>query len=82
LAQPGILAALCAALLFGSGTPLAKILLEGVSLGLMAALLYFGSGLASLYTVCCEEVLRSTSHWGVALACWSNLHWSQLKSNK
>ena len=44
-AQPGILAALGAALLFGSGTPLAKALLEGVSPWLMAALLYLGSGI-------------------------------------
>ncbi len=45
LAQPGILAALGAALLFGSGTPLAKMLLAGVSPWLMAALLYLGSGI-------------------------------------
>jgi drug/metabolite transporter (DMT)-like permease len=45
LAQPGILAALGAALLFGSGTPLAKMLLADVSPWLMAALLYLGSGI-------------------------------------
>jgi drug/metabolite transporter (DMT)-like permease len=45
LAQPGILAALGAALLFGSGTPLAKLLLADVSPWLMAALLYLGSGI-------------------------------------
>ena len=45
LAQPGILAALGAALLFGSSTPLAKMLLAGVSPWLMAALLYLGSGI-------------------------------------
>ena len=39
LRQPGILAALGAALLFGSGTPLAKLLLADVSPWLMAALL-------------------------------------------
>ena len=39
LTQPGILAALGAALLFGSGTPLAKLLLADVSPLLMAALL-------------------------------------------
>ena len=44
LAQPGILAALGAALLFGSGTPLAKLLLADISPWLMAALLYLGSG--------------------------------------
>jgi drug/metabolite transporter (DMT)-like permease len=45
LADPGILAALGAALLFGAGTPLAKLLLRDVSPWLMAALLYLGSGL-------------------------------------
>ena len=45
LSQPGILAALGAALLFGSGTPLAKLLLADVSPWLMAALLYLGSGI-------------------------------------
>jgi drug/metabolite transporter (DMT)-like permease len=39
LAQPGILAALGAALLFGAGTPIAKMLLRDVSPWLMAALL-------------------------------------------
>jgi drug/metabolite transporter (DMT)-like permease len=45
LSQPDILAALGAALLFGSGTPLAKLLLADVSPWLMAALLYLGSGI-------------------------------------
>ncbi len=45
LAKPGIVAALGAALLFGAGTPLAKLLLQGVSPWLMAALLYLGSGI-------------------------------------
>jgi drug/metabolite transporter (DMT)-like permease len=45
LTQPGILAALGAALLFGGGTPLAKLLLADVSPWLMAALLYLGSGI-------------------------------------
>lgn len=42
--QPGIAAALGAALLFGAGTPLAKWLLEAVSPWLLAGLLYLGSG--------------------------------------
>lgn len=42
---PGIPAALGAALLFGAGTPLAKLLLESVSPWLLAGLLYLGSGL-------------------------------------
>jgi len=45
LRQPGVLAALGAALLFGAGTPLAKLLLNTVSPWLLAGLLYLGSGL-------------------------------------
>jgi drug/metabolite transporter (DMT)-like permease len=42
--QPGVPAALGAALLFGAGTPLAKWLLDAVSPWLLAGLLYLGSG--------------------------------------
>lgn len=42
--QPGVLAALTAAVLFGAGTPLAKQLLNTVSPWLLAGLLYLGSG--------------------------------------
>ncbi len=42
--QAGVPAALGAALLFGAGTPLAKLLLHSVSPWLLAGLLYFGSG--------------------------------------
>jgi len=45
LRQPGVSAALGAALLFGAGTPLAKLLLSTVSPWLLAGLLYLGSGL-------------------------------------
>ncbi|MBI5039752.1 MAG: DMT family transporter [Gammaproteobacteria bacterium] len=45
LRKPGIPAALGAALLFGAGTPLAKLLLDSVSPWLLAGLLYLGSGL-------------------------------------
>lgn len=45
LRAPGIPAALGAALLFGAGTPLAKLLLDSVSPWLLAGLLYSGSGL-------------------------------------
>jgi drug/metabolite transporter (DMT)-like permease len=41
----GALASLAAALLFGAGTPLAKLLLAQTSPWLLAALLYLGSGL-------------------------------------
>lgn len=44
-AREGIAAALAAAVLFGAGTPLAKLLLGSVSPWLMAGLLYLGSGL-------------------------------------
>ncbi|GAB3465743.1 DMT family transporter [Azotobacter salinestris] len=44
LRQPGVLAALGAAALFGAGTPLAKLLLDSVSPCLLAGLLYLGSG--------------------------------------
>lgn len=44
LRQPGVMSALLAALLFGAGTPLAKVLLENVSPWLLAGLLYLGSG--------------------------------------
>ena len=43
--EPGILAALIAALLFGAGTPFAKLLLGPVSPWLLAGLLYLGSGI-------------------------------------
>jgi drug/metabolite transporter (DMT)-like permease len=41
---PGIVAALAAALLFGAGTPFAKLLLVHTGPWLLAALLYLGSG--------------------------------------
>jgi drug/metabolite transporter (DMT)-like permease len=41
----GVLAALAAALLFGAGTPLAKLLLDQASPWLIASLLYLGSGI-------------------------------------
>ncbi len=45
LRQPGVLAALGAALLFGAGTPLAKLLLIAVNPLMLAGLFYLGSGL-------------------------------------
>jgi len=45
LQQAGVPAALGAALLFGAGTPLAKLLLDSVSPWLLAGLLYIGSGI-------------------------------------
>lgn len=45
LSDSGITAALAAAVLFGAGTPLAKLLLEHAGPWLLAALLYLGSGI-------------------------------------
>jgi len=45
LAQPGVMAALSAAVLFGAGTPLAKMLLGDIDPWLLAGLFYLGSGL-------------------------------------
>lgn len=45
LRQPGVPAALGAALLFGAGTPLAKLLLDTVNPWMLAGLLYLGSGI-------------------------------------
>lgn len=44
LRQPGVLAALGAALLFGGSTPLAKLRLVSINPWLLAGLLYLGSG--------------------------------------
>ena len=43
--QPGVAATLAAALLFGAGTPLAKLLLANVSPWMLAGWLYLGSGI-------------------------------------
>ena len=45
LRQPGVVAALVAALLFGASAPLAKLLLATIDPWLLAGLLYLGSGL-------------------------------------
>ncbi|MDD5328917.1 MAG: DMT family transporter [Sulfuricella sp.] len=44
LRPPGVMAALGAALLFGAGTPLAKLLLNTINPWMLAGLLYLGSG--------------------------------------
>jgi drug/metabolite transporter (DMT)-like permease len=41
----GVVAALAAALLFGAGTPFAKLLLAHTGPWLLAAMLYLGSGI-------------------------------------
>jgi drug/metabolite transporter (DMT)-like permease len=55
--NPGVLAALAAAALFGASTPIAKLLLDAASPWLLAGLLYLGSGLGLL-------VVRSLSRSG------------------
>lgn len=52
LRHVGVQAGIASALLFGAGTPIAKLLLDGVSPWLLAGLLYSGSGLGlGLYRV-------------------------------
>lgn len=43
--HPGVLAALGAAVLFGAGTPLAKLILDATSPWLLAGILYLGAGM-------------------------------------
>ena len=58
--HPGIAAALGAALLFGIGTPLAKVLLDGADPWLLAGLLYLGSGLGlTAWRLLRPQVLRA-----------------------
>jgi drug/metabolite transporter (DMT)-like permease len=52
LVPNGVAAALGAALLFGAGTPLAKLLLDSVSPWLLAGLLYLGAGLGLMLYRC------------------------------
>ena len=66
LLQPGVLAALLAALLFGAGTPLAKLLLTSLNPWLLAGLLYLGSGLGmTLYRLIsgAQRVHLTRSEW-------------------
>jgi drug/metabolite transporter (DMT)-like permease len=50
--NPGVVAALAAALLFGAGTPLAKLLLRDIGPWLLAGLFYIGSGVGlTLYRI-------------------------------
>jgi drug/metabolite transporter (DMT)-like permease len=52
LRNVGVQAALASAVLFGAGTPIAKLLLDSVSPWLLAGLLYLGSGIGlSVYRV-------------------------------
>ena len=64
--QPGVLAALLAALLFGAGTPLAKLLITSLNPWLLAGLLYLGSGLGmALYRLItgAKRVHLAQSEW-------------------
>jgi drug/metabolite transporter (DMT)-like permease len=64
--NPGILAALLAAALFGGATPLAKLLLAGIDPWLLAALFYLGSGLGLLLW----RRLRRTPAAALAVGDW------------
>ncbi|CNH07394.1 DMT family transporter [Yersinia pekkanenii] len=68
LRQPGVLAALAAAVLFGAGTPLAKQLLNTVSPWLLAGLLYLGSGTGLL-------IYRLITHSSAVKLPWNELRW-------
>ncbi|HEX7369686.1 MAG TPA: DMT family transporter [Rhodanobacteraceae bacterium] len=60
--SPSIAAALCAALLFGASTPLAKALLHDVSPVLLAGLLYLGSGIGlALFRIVRDRGWRAPS---------------------
>lgn len=50
----GVLAAFAAALLFGAGTPIAKLLLDQTSPWLLASLLYLGSGIGLTHHASCQ----------------------------
>ncbi len=68
LNQPGVRAAFGAALLFGAGTPLAKLLVDLVNPWLVAGLLYLGSGIGlTLY--------RWVSHAPSVRFPWSDARW-------
>jgi drug/metabolite transporter (DMT)-like permease len=68
LSQPGVCAAFGAALLFGAGTPLAKLLLHSVNPWLLAGLLYLGSGIGlTLY--------RRLSHAPSVRLYWHEVPW-------
>lgn len=68
LYHPGVMAALCAALLFGCGTPLAKWLLDAINPWMLAGLLYLGSGIGlTVYRLVSRKPLiekLSLSEWG------------------
>ena len=66
--SPGIWAALTAAVLFGAGTPFAKLLLGPVSPWLLAGLLYLGSGIGLAIWRLASRA--ETRRLGVAEAGW------------
>jgi drug/metabolite transporter (DMT)-like permease len=66
LANPGIIAALSAAVLFGGGTPVAKLLLSGINPWMLAGLFYLGSG-SGLWLY---RLLRKSEHATMAPHEW------------
>ena len=59
------LLALCSAALFGSGTPLAKLLLGSISPWLLAGLLYAGSGIGLALFYFLRESYRARARAGL-----------------
>lgn len=73
--KTGVLFALFAALLFGAGTPFAKLLLEQITPIMLAGLLYAGSGVGLMtYIAVRRWVFRHrsvpASRWTTAEMCW------------
>lgn len=58
----GVLAALVAALLFGAGTPIAKLLLGQTSPWLLASLPYLGPGIWLLASLGVNHMAKLNSH--------------------
>ena len=73
--NPGIAAALIAALLFGASTPLAKLLLHDVSPLLLAGLLYAGSGLGLLLVLALRALRFGHSGSGLHRPSGADLGW-------
>ena len=78
LRQPGILAALTAALLFGAGTPLAKWLLTTVDPWLLAGLLYLGSGIGLTPY---RGLRRAAPGQRLVMVGWHDPDWRSLRSS-
>lgn len=61
LRSPGFAAALGAAMLFGAGTPIAKLLLGNIDTWMLAALLYMGSVSVDALSAAAEAPVDETA---------------------